>query len=59
MNKKFIKTTDKETVDKLLAEGLQLISNESGVYTFLNQVNNLNFDNMDVKKIVYTNTLNF
>lgn len=59
MDKKFIKTTDKETVDKLLAEGFQLVSNQGGVYTFLNQVDNLNFKNIDVKKIVYTNIMTF
>ena len=55
----FIKTTDKETADKLIAAGFQLMSNESGVYTFLNQINNFNFENVDAKKMVYTNTLNF
>lgn len=55
----FIKTTDKETADKLIAAGFQLMSNERGVYTFLNQVGNCNFENVDVKKMVYTNTLNF
>ena len=53
----FIKTTDKETADKLIAEGFQLVSNESGVYTFLNQVGKFNFENVDIKKMVYTNTL--
>jgi hypothetical protein len=57
--KKFIKTADKETSDKLIAAGFQLISNESGVYTFLNQVSNFNFENVDIKKMVYTNTLSF
>lgn len=55
----FIKTIDKDTADKLIAAGFQLISNESGTYTFLNQVVNFNFENVDIKKMVYTNTLNF
>ena len=57
--KNFIKTTDKETADKLMSVGLQLISEVGGVYTFLNQVpNNLIFDGIDNKKVAYTNTLN-
>ena len=55
----FIKTTYKETADKLIEEGFQLISQDGGVYTFLNAVNNFNFENVDTKKIVYTNTLTF
>ena len=54
----FIKTSDKETADKLIAAGFQLVS-QDGVYTFLNQVGNLNFENIDIKKIVYTNIFNF
>jgi hypothetical protein len=54
----FIKTSDKETADKLIAAGFQLVS-QDGVYTFLNQVENFNFENIDIKKMVYTNTFNF
>lgn len=58
MEKRFIKTTDKETADKLIAEGFKLISQINNVYTFLNQsVQNLNFDKVDRKKIVYDNIL--
>ena len=54
----FIKTTDKETADKLIFEGFQLISENSGVYTFLNQPpKNFSFDKVDVKKTAYTNIL--
>lgn len=52
----FIKTIDKDTADKLIAAGFQLVS-QDGVYTFLNQVDNFNFDNIDIKKMVYTNML--
>lgn len=52
----FIKTADKATADKLIAAGFQLIS-QDGVYTFLNQVENFNFENVDVKKIAYTNIM--
>ena len=56
--KKFIKTTDTETANKLIAIGFTLVSNIGSVYTFLNDVpQKLNFDSVDKKKIVYDNTL--
>ena len=55
----FIKTTDKETADKLISAGFQLVSQSGSVYTFLNQLpKNFNFDKIDEKKMAYTNTLN-
>jgi hypothetical protein len=57
--KNFIKTTDKETADKLISVGFQLVSQSGSVYTFLNQPpKNFIFDEVDKKKMVYTNTLN-
>lgn len=57
--KNFIKTTDKETADKLISAGFQLVSQSGSIYTFLNQAPiNFNFDVNDKKKVVYTNTLN-
>ena len=54
----FIATTDKETATKLLAVGFKLVSNNGGVYTFLNQLpTNFNFDEVDQKKVAYTNIL--
>ena len=54
----FIKTTDKETADKLMSVGFQLVSQSSSVYTFLNQIPlNFNFEEIDVKKVAYTNIL--
>lgn len=56
----FIKTTDKETADKLILLGFQLMSQSNGIYTFLNQSSkNFNFDEVDKKKMAYTNMLNF
>lgn len=56
--KNFIKTTDKETADKLLACGFQLVSQVGNIYTFLNQTpKDLNFDTVDKKKVVYDNIL--
>lgn len=58
MKKNFIKTTDKDTADKLLAEGFNLVSHIAGVWTFQNVVpHNFNFANLDQKKIAYTNIL--
>lgn len=55
----FIKTTDKDTADKLILAGFQLVSQGNGIYTFLNQLpNNFNFDEADMGKFAYTNTLN-
>jgi hypothetical protein len=56
--KKFIKTTDKETADKLIAYGFKLVSHIGSIYTFLNEMpQNVNFDAVDKKKIVYDNML--
>lgn len=58
MNKKFIKTTDKVTAEKLSAAGFNLVSNIAGVWTFQNIVpHNFSFENLDKKKIAYTNIL--
>jgi hypothetical protein len=57
MEKKFIKTTDTETADKLTAFGFKLVSHIGNVYTFLNDVSNLNFDALDKKMVVYDNKL--
>ena len=57
--KKFIKTTDKETADKLMSAGFALVSHNSSVYTFLNlPPQNFSFAEVDKKKMAYTNILN-
>lgn len=58
MNKKFIKTTDVETANKLIALNFKLVSNIGSVYTFLNEMpQNITFESMDQTKIVYDNKL--
>ncbi len=58
MEKTFIKTTDSETANKLIALNFKLISHIGSVYTFLNEVpQNLTFDSVDKSKIVYDNKL--
>ena len=57
--KKFIMTSDKDTTDKLISAGFQLVSRDNGVCTFLNLLpKNFSFDEIDKKKMAYTNTLN-
>lgn len=55
--KKFIKTTDKYTADKLIAHGFKLVSQIGNLYTFLNDTSKLNFDAIDKKQIVYDDKL--
>ena len=58
MNKRFIKTTDVETANKLIALNFKLVSHIGSIYTFLNEVpQRLNFDSVDKSKIVYDNKL--
>lgn len=53
----FIVTTDKETADKLKAEGFRLVSEVNGKCTFEVKSGNMNFDIIDAKKVAYTNIL--
>lgn len=56
--KKFIITQDQSVGSLLLANGFHLVSNVSGVYTFLNKIpEKFNFDSVDNTKIHYTNIL--
>jgi hypothetical protein len=58
MKQNFIKTTDKETADKFILCGFQLVSHVGNMYTFLNQVpKNFSFDKIDRKKYAYSNIL--
>jgi hypothetical protein len=58
MEKKFIKTTDTETANKLIAYGFKLVSHVGNIYTFLNEVpTEFKFDAIDKKCIVYDNKL--
>ena len=56
--KKFIMTQDQSVGSLLLANGFHLVSNVSGVYTFLNEVPaNFNFSSIDTAKVHFTNIL--
>ena len=58
MNQKFIIVQDEITANTLIDSGFQLISQINGTYTFMNLIpKHFNFSEVDVKKLVYTNTL--
>ena len=58
MNKPFIKTTDSETANKLIAFGFKLVSQIGSVYTFLNDIpQNMTFESVDQTKIAYDDKL--
>lgn len=58
MNQKFIIVQDEVTANTLIASGFQLISHMNGTYTFMNITpKHFNFDEINVKKLVYTNML--
>lgn len=52
----FIKTSDKETMLVLQAEGFELIDDKNGIWTFINRPNQkMNFN--ENKKIAFSNML--
>ena len=58
--KKFIMTQDESVCDKLIANGFNLLSDICGTYTLANVENsNFNFEEIDIKKLVYTDKLTF
>lgn len=59
-NAKFIVVQDAEIANQLIASGFNLVSHMNGVYTFMNITpKHFNFENIDVKKLAYTNMLVF
>lgn len=57
-NTKFVVVQDDATAHKLIAAGFQLVSHINSTYTFVNQPPaHFNFDEVDVKKMIYTNIL--
>ena len=59
-SKKFIMTKDKSVCEKLVANGFCLLSAVGGTYTLSNTGNmNFNFEEIDIKKLVYTDRLTF
>ena len=59
-NEKFIVVQDADTANKMIVSGFNLVSSMNGTYTFMNMIpQHFNFENIDIKKLVYTNTLVF
>ena len=57
---KFIIVQDENIANQLIASGFSLVSNMNGTYTFMNMApKHFCFENIDVKKLAYTNTLVF
>ena len=61
LSEKFIYALDKQTSDKLVEAGLQMVCQNNGQFIFINSPTALNFENLgiDNTKIVYTNALTF
>ncbi len=55
MNKKFIRCTDKETIEKLKQLNFQVVSEFNGIATFVNDVTKPVL--FDKKKVAYTNNV--
>lgn len=59
-NAKFIIVQDLNTANQLISAGFQIISQINNTYTFMNVVpKHFKFENIDIKKLAYTNTLVF
>lgn len=59
MNKKFIRTQDKSTATLLSNKGYQQVQSNNGIYVFLNS-DKMQFSNdIDMKKIQFSNMLTF
>lgn len=57
---KFIVVQDLNTANLLIASGFQIVSQINNTYTFMNVIpKHFKFENIDVKKLVYTNVLTF
>lgn len=59
-DQKFIMVKDEAIANKLIANGFQVISRINNMYTFINQTpQHFNFEDIDIKKLVYTDRLIF
>ena len=57
---KFIVVQDLNTANMLISAGFQLVSQINNTYTFMNVIpKHFKFENIDIKKLVYTNMLTF
>ena len=59
-NTKFIIVQDENIANKLISSGFQMISRTNDMYTFMNAIpQHFNFEEIDIKKLVYTDKLVF
>lgn len=59
-NAKFIVVQDVNTANKLISAGFQIVSQINNTYTFMNVIpKHFKFENIDIKKLAYTNMLSF
>ena len=57
---KFIVVQDEKTANMLIDAGFQVVSHINNTYTFMNVISkHFVFENIDVKKLAYTNMLAF
>lgn len=57
---KFIIVQDDKTANQLISAGFQLVSQVNNTYTFMNTVPKcFKFENLDIKKLAYTDVLVF
>ena len=55
---KFIVVQDVNTANILISAGFQIVSQINNTYTFMNVIpKHFKFENIDVKKLAYTNAL--
>ena len=55
---KFIVVQDEATANKLISGGFQVVSHINSTYTFVNKApKHFKFDEIDVKKLAYTNII--
>lgn len=59
-NTKFIIVQDENIANKLISSGFQMVSRTNDMYTFMNAIpQHFNFEEIDIKKLVYTDKLVF
>jgi hypothetical protein len=57
---KFIMVKDTNTANQLMSAGFQIVSQINNTYTFMNVIpKHFKFENIDIKKLAYTNVLTF
>jgi hypothetical protein len=59
-NTKFIIVKDETVASKLVSSGFKMVSKMNDMYTFMNVIpQHFNFEEIDIKKLVYTDRLVF